>query len=427
MDAKALTVRETLYAGNQYVIPFFQRSYSWRRRHWTRLWNDLCALIEDKKEGQHFLGPLVCTSVKRLFGDVPAYQLIDGQQRLTTLTVLLAAIRDVAMEHGLDELADEIQENYLIHKRKKDLQKYKIVPRLGDREALIGIIEYEVAEEHRRLNIVRAWEFFRETISDYVGHDAETRLDSLFTAIYGQLSLVVITIDQESGLLPGDQLAELRRFAKYELFLRRPASCENPGVRKAFEQIADLEITTAHPLLLALLDRHERGELTEADLLGCLADLSSFVFRRSICGESTRAYGRWFPEANKSLQERHRDDLRRYWLRRGWPDDRAFVTRLQEFALYRREPKKCRLVLEALERSYGHKEEVALTSLTVEHVMPQTIKSGESATDWKTMLGAQWTTAHAQTKKTHCTETTKRRGYSAGRPANDRHRCPAGR
>lgn len=115
MDAKALTVREILYAANQYLIPFFQRSYSWRKKHWTRLWNDLCALREDKKEGQHFLGPLVCTSIKRPFGDVPAYQLIDGQQRMTTLTVLLAAIRDVAREHGLDDLAEEIHENYLVH------------------------------------------------------------------------------------------------------------------------------------------------------------------------------------------------------------------------------------------------------------------------------------------------------------------------
>jgi uncharacterized protein with ParB-like and HNH nuclease domain len=73
MDARAKTVRESLHSGDQYLIPFFQRYYSWKRRHWERLRADLWALIEDEHvTSQHFLGPLVCTPTDHVPGEVPA-------------------------------------------------------------------------------------------------------------------------------------------------------------------------------------------------------------------------------------------------------------------------------------------------------------------------------------------------------------------
>ncbi len=485
MDARAKTVREILNSSDQYVIPFFQRSYSWKPQHWKRLRDDIWALMEDGAESQHFLGPLVCTPLKNLPAEVQSYQLIDGQQRLTTLTIILAVLRDVAKENGEDELAARIQEAYLLHKWEKGLRRYKVVPRLGDREALIAIVEGTPTDAYGKLNLLRARRFFYKQIVEWASNSPEEKLNLLLKSVIGQLSLVVITIDGENpyeifeslnstglpleesdlirnyifmqvstaeqeefhrthwepfetvfdecGEMPAipptafyrnylmrhgeyskaratfvgfkeenrkrqistvEQVAELKRFSAHELMLRRPQSCESKALRESLEQVSELEITTAHPLLMVLLDRHERGELDEADLLECLADLSSFVLRRSICGESTRAYGRWFPEAVKSIADKPREDLRSYWLRRGWPDDKTFIARLQDFALYRREPKKCRMILQALERSYGHKEKVDPNTLTVEHVMPQTIKSGKSAAAWKAMLGEQWSAVH---------------------------------
>ena len=486
MDARAKTVREILHSGDQYLIPFFQRYYSWRRRHWERLRADVWALIEDEDvNSQHFLGPLVCTPTDHVPGEVPAYQLIDGQQRLATLTLMLSALRDVALEHGLGDLAEEITEDYLVHKRKKGLQRYKVVPRIGDREALVAVIEGKIEKEHRKFGVFRAWRFFRGQTADWATDDPEARLRKLFVAITGRLSLVVITIDGENpyeifeslnstglpleeadlirnyifmqvptpeqeafntehweafeevfeevgdypaisqtqfyrsylmrkgvysksrvtfvdykeqnrrrNLSSADQVTELKRFARYEQAFRRPATCEDELLKTAFQQVEMLEVTTAHALLMNLMDRHESGQLDKAELLGCLDDLASFVLRRSICGESTRAYGRWFVEAIAAMKDDPREDLRTYYLRRGWPDDTAFVPRLQEFALYRREPKKCRLILEALERSYGHKEKVDPSTLSIEHIMPQTIEGGKSAKAWQAMLGDDWRSVH---------------------------------
>ena len=61
MDARARTVREILFGGDQYLVPFFQRYYSWTRKHRSQLWSDLVPLLEDGAKDKHFLGPLVCT------------------------------------------------------------------------------------------------------------------------------------------------------------------------------------------------------------------------------------------------------------------------------------------------------------------------------------------------------------------------------
>jgi uncharacterized protein with ParB-like and HNH nuclease domain len=134
MQAQPKTIRDILQTGNQYVIPLFQRYYSWEKEHWERLRLDIWALIENDSKPVHFLGPLVCHLPSKMLGSTSSCQLIDGQQRLTTLTILVSAIRDVARSRGLNDFADEVTEDYLLFKRKQGSDRYKILPRLGDRK-----------------------------------------------------------------------------------------------------------------------------------------------------------------------------------------------------------------------------------------------------------------------------------------------------
>src|SRR5206468_10872804 len=131
------TVKEILHSGDQYLVPFFQRSYSWELKHWQRILNDVDALGEAPSDRLHFLGPLVCAPTAHVPGEVTPYQLIDGQQRVTTLTLMLCALRDLAKECGQVDFSEEITEDYLLHKRRQALHRFKVVPRLGDREALL--------------------------------------------------------------------------------------------------------------------------------------------------------------------------------------------------------------------------------------------------------------------------------------------------
>jgi uncharacterized protein with ParB-like and HNH nuclease domain len=487
MDARVKTVREILHSGDQYIVPFFQRFYSWDHEHWKRLLDDLMSLVDSPGDGMHFLGPLVCTPAQHVPGEVTAYQLIDGQQRLTTLTLVLISLRDLCRENNLADLAEEIHEDFLVHKRRSDLQHYKIVPRIGDREALIAILDGKEFTEFKDFRLLKGLRFFAKELRKYVDSDPQAQLPSLFRALTAQMSLVVITVagenpyeifeslnstglpleqsdlirnyvfmevalpnqeaffrehwagyesafeardefaamdvtsfyrnylmrtgayskrneiyidfktqNRERELEPATQVAELSRFARFQSWLDRPSTCKQQSLRQWLWEISLLDITTAHPLLLALLDRWEMKSLTTEDLGQCIQDLSSFVLRRSITGESTRPYGRWFPEATKVIASDPVNDLRNYWSSRGWPTDTQFVRAMVEFQLYRRERSKCRLILDRLEASYGHKERVDPSALTIEHVMPQTVGDDEYGKSWQEVLGPGWYELHQQ-------------------------------
>lgn len=488
MDARAQTVRGILHSSVQYLIPFFQRHYSWRLRHWERLRADIRSLLDDEGgASQHFMGPLVCTPMKTMPGDAPRFQVIDGQQRLTTLTILLTALHEVAREHAVMDVAEEIKENFLINKWKKGLQRFKVIPRLGDRELLASLIDGKVEHREQRQTVLQAWRFFHQAISEWAGDDTEPRLRRMLATVIDRLSLVVITIDGENpyeifeslnstglpleesdlirnylfmqvpveeqeefnvrhwqsfdqkferlgeftakrqtafyrtylmrngnfskpkftfvefkqqsrqrGLKPKEQIEELTRFAGFAMMLQHPESCDSDWLCDSLSDIVALDISTAHPLILNLLDRHAAKSLTDAEFQACMRDLSSFVLRRTLCGESTRNYGRWFCEASAATGDKPEENLRAYWLRRGWPDDRTFVARLIDFPLFHREHTKCRLILERLERSHEHKEPVDFAKVSIEHVLPQTIDQGKSSKAWKQALGEDWKNEHRQ-------------------------------
>ena len=81
-----------------YVLPHFQRQYSWNKENWQTLLDDVFALYKDynsDKEPEHFFGSLVVIHDGNRNGQVPAYNLVDGQQRLTTISLLLCVLRDL--------------------------------------------------------------------------------------------------------------------------------------------------------------------------------------------------------------------------------------------------------------------------------------------------------------------------------------------
>ncbi len=467
-------------------MPFFQRHYSWRKENWQRLVDDIVALTDESEETKHFLGPLVCTPFHPVPGEVTSYQLIDGQQRLATLSIALAALRDIAKLNALESLGEEIHEDYLIHRRAKDLKRFKVLPRLGDRTDYASIIEGNAPGVVAASGLLGAYSFFKREWKRLVGDGGEAAVRRYLVAATARLSLVTIIVGgenpyeifeslnstglplEESDLIrnflfmqvpleeqdrfqsthweaferrfdaageyaklsptpfyrsylmrdgsycrnkaayvefkkqnlsrvlsPSVQVEELQRFAKFELWLRRPLTCDDNDFRDAFVEIQALDITTAHPLLLHLLDSHQKGRLDHANLLGCFKDLASFVIRRSILQESTRGYGRLFPASINAIQLHSREELRAFLLGEGWPDDAAFLPHLVEFPIYKRERNKCRLLLERLEREHGHHEEVNLRLLSVEHVLPQTINGdSENSVSWQRMLDTNWRALH---------------------------------
>ncbi|OQY46912.1 MAG: hypothetical protein DRR08_25935 [Candidatus Parabeggiatoa sp. nov. 2] len=98
MKAGEKNIESLIEGKKQYLVPLFQRAYVWEKKHWQALWDDIMDLYsscEDNHNENHFFGSFVTLPVKENDG-VKQFLLIDGQQRLTTLFVLLAALRNEA-------------------------------------------------------------------------------------------------------------------------------------------------------------------------------------------------------------------------------------------------------------------------------------------------------------------------------------------
>ena len=96
MHAKTSQIGQYLNGSQQNVIPLFQRPYSWKERHWAALWDDILACASSDGPREHFLGAVVSAPLTPTGVGVNRFQIIDGQQRLTTFALMMAAMRDVA-------------------------------------------------------------------------------------------------------------------------------------------------------------------------------------------------------------------------------------------------------------------------------------------------------------------------------------------
>lgn len=196
MKANERRLSEIIFSPSQYVIPVFQRYYVWENDSWNRLWEDLILLLESEEEKSHFLGSIVCIPELNPPGAIAAFQLIDGQQRLITISVLLCAIRDCAKKMGWNELAAEVEENFLIHRFKKGRERYKIYPRMKDRDRYIYLIDDQQNEQLSRINL--AYNYFTKEIESKDLLNDEDSLRRIFTIVTEKLDFVVITLQGEN-------------------------------------------------------------------------------------------------------------------------------------------------------------------------------------------------------------------------------------
>ena len=197
MDARVRTVRDLFQSNEQYVIPFFQRSYAWKKKERELLWADIQRLVtESDLKSKHFLGPVVCSSVDHVPGGTKPYLLIDGQQRLTTLAIFLAALRDASRELGVEDLAEQIHEDFLVNKRQAGSDYYKLLPRYHDAGVLKAIVESGDSKAFKDREIYKAWRLAKRWINDSDEFSSDY-LRSVFVTIAERLSLVVISIDNE--------------------------------------------------------------------------------------------------------------------------------------------------------------------------------------------------------------------------------------
>jgi hypothetical protein len=459
MKPSIQTLGQILYSPSQYVIPVFQRNYRWETQQWGKLWDSLTEIQQADKRGNHFMGFLVFVPGIAQPGQHTTFYLIDGQQRLTTTCLILAALRNVARETDQNDLADEIHQYYLTHPLKKGEHHYRLLPKERDHDSYLAIIGEDGQPTGRMAD---ALSFFEEKLSTSET-EAPANLRKLFDTLCQRLEFMCATLESENAYnifkslnstgvplgasdlirnfvfmhIPPEEQEEFdaklwhplesrftredgtldeERFSRFfrdylmsdgryvppretfETFEQRHEATEfSPGklarslncsaedyeiicgqkadlseeVTQALSGLNVLESSTTYSLLLSLFEKRRSGGIDSADLARCVEMLRGFILRRFVCGESSRGYGQMFVRALSKDSGSPLKTLEEYLLDRGWPHDQQFATSFVEFPLYLRGYTK--EVLEALERSNGHKEPADLTATQVEHILPQTL------------------------------------------------------
>jgi uncharacterized protein with ParB-like and HNH nuclease domain len=183
---------EVLFSLSQYVIPVFQRNYRWERPQWEKFWLSLTEIRKPEKSGNHFMGFLVFVPGLAQPGQHTRFHLIDGQQRLTTSCLLLAALRNVARRSGQGELAEEVHADYLVHPRKKGDEHYRLLPKEQDYASFVAIVECKTPPAGR---IADALTYFEQQ----VGAVSDVDLRAFFNVVCQRLEFMCATLEAENA------------------------------------------------------------------------------------------------------------------------------------------------------------------------------------------------------------------------------------
>ncbi|HEY5484455.1 MAG TPA: DUF262 domain-containing protein, partial [Propionibacteriaceae bacterium] len=474
----------------QYRVPLFQRTYSWNERNWEQLWDDLLEVYDANPRRGHFLGAVVTLPIPDSPEHAAKFMLIDGQQRLTTLLILLATIRDLARASGAgDHLAEEIDANCLRNlfaKRSEEAVKFQPTDadatafdlvmlgkdagatRIGsarryfermiaagneggkpielpvlksvltDYVNLVSIRLDQDDSPHRifeSLNhtgtllsdsdLVRNHVFMRLTSEDaqrqmYRDHwfPMQSRLEFengrseltdffwRFLMMQGELprydevyegmrAWIDGRVDRDKVSLP-TVLDELDRLSTLYLRIAHPAAIpQSPALAEQLRRLNAWEVSVAYPFILFALDLATRTPtpvITEGDLVAVCRMIESYVVRRLICGIPTNRLRRIFGRMPRQVSTEHFvESTERFLLANDWPSDDLFRERFQTNPLYQNARlDRTRQILATLERQLGGKERVEITpTITVEHVMPQTLSEW-----WKAALGPDAAAVH---------------------------------
>ena len=183
----------TLLGGKkQFLIPIYQRTYSWTEKQCRQLWDDIVRTASDDKIPAHFIGSVVYIA-SSVYQSVltPQLLVIDGQQRLTTLSLLIIALREaLKASDGSAEFTPALLDEYLINQNSRDELKHKLVLTQSDKTSLAALIDGKPLPESPSLRIVQNYRFFQSQIQA-----SPLSLDRLFCGIQ-KLMLVDISLDR---------------------------------------------------------------------------------------------------------------------------------------------------------------------------------------------------------------------------------------
>lgn len=215
MEAHARNLERIFDSTVSYQIPLFQRPYVWTEdKNWCHLWEDIVNVADRHLAKEicrsHFLGAVVLERNNNATGSIETRQVIDGQQRFTTLQILMIAIRDLCKKYNNSKLHDRFNDLACNQRNKVDLDQeaYKIWPTNSDRPAFkvvhqLGGYDTEqtarLDDKIKNSQIFKAYQYFIKVLEIWFAEydDVEVCLDALWQVVREHLQIVVIDLSSQ--------------------------------------------------------------------------------------------------------------------------------------------------------------------------------------------------------------------------------------
>jgi uncharacterized protein with ParB-like and HNH nuclease domain/predicted transport protein len=192
MEAKEVNFLRFLNSPKQLVIPIYQRTYSWKEKECKQLWKDIIKAGEDDAISGHFIGSVVYVE-KGLYqvSTLPKLLVIDGQQRLTTLSLLISALCKHITENSTQTELNpkKLSSYYLMNDNEEGEDKYKLVLTKSDKTALFKILDNLDLTDEDSLRIKENYDFFKDEI-------AKADLNTIYKGI-SKLIIIDVSLDRE--------------------------------------------------------------------------------------------------------------------------------------------------------------------------------------------------------------------------------------
>lgn len=480
MKAKEAKLLNFLHTAPQLVIPIYQRLYSWSLKECEQLWDDIIRCGRDEDNQGHFIGSVVYieNGLYSVTSQSPLL-IIDGQQRITTVSLLIAALAEAVGDLELIEGFNQAQLRgfYLTNPLLSGEKRYKLILSLTDNETLRAIIDGKPLPVTSSLRVKENFDFFREKLRDkalletvckglgklivvdislqrgndnpqlifesmnstgkklsqadlirnYILMGLETeRQTSLYNDHWRRMELLFgqeayseqfdafmrhyLTV--KTGDIPKIDdiyeafkqyfhqtkktveciLAEIHQYAGYYCAIALGAE-KNKELKMVFQNIRELRMDVAYPLMLELYDDYKHDKLSVEDYSEALRLMESYVFRRAVCSIPTNSMNKTFAGLSKSFdKERYLESIKASFILlpsyRRFPGDEEFMRDIQTRDLYNFRSRS--YWLRRLE-NHKHKEPISVEGYTIEHILPQCDNKQEKVpVSWRTELGDEW-------------------------------------
>lgn len=186
MEAKKIRILDFIGKGKKtFNIPVYQRNYDWQEENCKKLFTDIENIIKHNEEIEHFLGTVVyvLTKIER---DYEEYVLIDGQQRITSISLLLKALHEKIIS---EDTKESIWEQYLINKKSPDNIRIRLKPIESDSVSYKQLINNN--DDSSNSNVCRNYKIFKELLEN-----SHYSAEQIYSALY-KIELVTIKLEKD--------------------------------------------------------------------------------------------------------------------------------------------------------------------------------------------------------------------------------------